>query len=159
PGRRPILEQLEDRTVPANFTAAGVAELIADINAANLAGGANTVTLAAKTTLAFTAVNNTTDGAPRLPGIAAGHNLPIVGNGATIQRSTATGTPAFRLLDVAGGGTLTLRALTLQGGLAFGYGVSAQGGAIYSQGTLTLSGVTVQQNAAQGPQGGYGGGY
>jgi hypothetical protein len=36
---RLALEQLEDRTVPSSFTAASVSDLIADINAANLAGG------------------------------------------------------------------------------------------------------------------------
>ena len=51
-----------------------------------------------------------------LPVIAAKDNLTIVGNGDTIERSTAVGTPLFRLLDVASGGSLTLENLTLQGG-------------------------------------------
>jgi hypothetical protein len=38
---RPRLEQLEDRTTPSSFSAGTVADLIADINAANLAGGSN----------------------------------------------------------------------------------------------------------------------
>src|SRR5439155_9604731 len=61
-------------------------------------------------------------------------------------------TPAFRLLDVAAGASLTLGNLTLQGSLADGfYGLgNSAGGAVYSQGTLTLNGVTVQQNLAQG---------
>jgi hypothetical protein len=84
--------------------------------------------------------------------------LTIIGNGDTIQRSTAKGTPAFRLFDVAGA-SLTLQNLTLQGGLAVhpSYSLSypeARGGAIYSQGVLTLSGVTVQNNTAQGEPGG-----
>jgi hypothetical protein len=36
---RPRLEQLEDRTLLANFTAATVSDLIADITAANASGG------------------------------------------------------------------------------------------------------------------------
>jgi hypothetical protein len=32
--------------LPSNYTAASVADLIADLNAANAAGGANTLTLA-----------------------------------------------------------------------------------------------------------------
>ena len=43
---RPALEQLEGRSLPTAFTATSVPELIADINAANLAGGDNTITLA-----------------------------------------------------------------------------------------------------------------
>jgi hypothetical protein len=144
------LELLEDRTLPSSYTAGSVSDLIADINAANQAAGSNTITLVAGTTFNLAAVNNTTDGATGLPVIAAKDNLTIVGNGDIIQRSTAKGTPAFRLLDAAAGASLTLQNLTLQGGLAFGAGVSAEGGAIYNQGTLTLDGVTVQNNLAQG---------
>jgi hypothetical protein len=150
---RLTLEHLEDRTVPSTFNAATVPDLIADIHAANQAGGSNTIALVAGKTFSLTAVDNTTDGATGLPIIAANDNLTIVGNGDTIARSTAAGTPAFRLLDVAGAASLTLQNLTLQGGLALGAGVSAEGGAIYNQGTLTLDGVTVQNNIAQGNNG------
>jgi hypothetical protein len=156
-GPRLSVEQLEDRLVPSNFSAASVSNLIADINASNRAGGTNTITLTAPTNSPYsvTAVDNTTDGATGLPVIAAGDNLTIFGNGDTIARSTAAGTPAFRLLDAAGKGSLTLENVTLQGGLAFGAGVSAEGGAIYNQGTLFLNGVTVQNNIAQGQNGGF----
>ena len=146
---RPTLEHLEDRTVPSNFTAASVSDLIAAINAANQTAESDTITLVAGKTFTLTAVNNTTHGATGLPTIAATENLTIVGNGDVIQRSTGAGTPAFRLLDVAAGGSLTMADLTLQGGLAFGSGVSAEGGAIFNQGTLNLNNVTVQQNVAQ----------
>lgn len=149
------VEQLEDRLVPSNFTAATVSDLIADINAANLAGGSNTITLTAPATSPYvlTAVDNTTHGANGLPVIAKNDTLTIIGNGDTIERSTASGTPNFRLFDVAKGGSLILENLTLQNGLAFGAGSSAEGGAIYNQGTLDLNGVTVQNNIAQGQQG------
>jgi hypothetical protein len=150
------LERLEDRSLPSSYTAASVSDLVADMNAANLAGGSNTIALAAGTTFALTAVNDTTDGATALPRIVANDNLTILGNGALIERSAATGTPAFRLFDVASGASLSLQGLTLQGGLALGAGVSAEGGAIYSQGALSLSGVTVQNNVAQGAAGGLG---
>jgi hypothetical protein len=151
PQRRLVLEQLEDRLVPSNFTAANVTELIADINAANQAGGSNTITLVAGKPFTLTAVDNTTDGATGLPVIAANDNLTIVGNGDTIARSMVAGTLAFRLFDVASGASLTLENLTVQGGLAIGPSfVTAAGGGIYNQGTLDLKGVTVQNNTAQG---------
>ena len=144
---RPTLEQLEDRLVPSTLNAATVADLIADINAANLAGGSNTIVLAANTTFDLTAVNNTTDGANGLPVIAKNDSLAITGQGGDIiQRDTAA--LAFCLLDVAGGASLTLQNLTLQSGLASGSGVSAEGGGIYNQGALVLNGVTVQGNGA-----------
>jgi hypothetical protein len=149
-GLRPTLEQLEHRTVPSNFTAASVSDLIADINAANAAGGSNTITLAAGTTFTLTAVNNNNDTGPTgLPVIAANDNLTIVGNSDVIQRSTAKSTPIFRLLEVVAGASLTLQDLTLQGGVATVE--NAGGGAIHNYGgTLTLSGVTVQNNQAGG---------
>jgi hypothetical protein len=101
----------------------------------------------------LTGVDNSTDGATGLPVIAANDSLTILGNGDTIERSTATGTPAFRLFDVAGGAALVLENLTLENGLAQGPGVSAEGGAIYNQGGLGLNGVTVQNNFAQGAPG------
>ena len=85
PGRaRPMLELLEDRTVLNSYTAATVAQLVADINAANLHGGSNTIALVAGNTFTLTAVNNTTDGPTGLPVIAANDNLTIKGNGDTI---------------------------------------------------------------------------
>jgi hypothetical protein len=153
--RRPFLEQLEDRLTPSNFTAANVTQLIADINAANRHGGTNTITLTAPATSPYvlTAVDNTTNGANGLPVIARNDTLTIIGSGDTIERSTATGTPAFRLFDVAKRGSLTLTNLTLQGGLAYGSGTSAEGGAIFNQGNLDLNNVIVQNNTALGQKG------
>jgi hypothetical protein len=148
-----LLEGLEDRSLPSAYTAASVSELIGDIRASNKHGGSNTITLAANTTFVLTAADNNTDGATGLPVIRAGTNLTILGNGDTIERSSASGTAAFRLLDVASGGSLTLEDLTLQNGLALGAGPEAEGGAIYNQGTLVLDDVTVQDNLAQGSDG------
>ena len=140
-------EQLETRRLLTSFTASSVAELISDINAANAAGGANTITLAPGVTFNLTAVDNTAHGATGLPVIGTGNDLTIVGNGDTVQRGTTRTTPAFRLFDVAAGASLALSRLTLSGGLAFGV---AQGGGIRSEGTLSLSGVAVQTCIAQG---------
>src|SRR5262245_19473962 len=154
---RPVLELLEDRTVLNSYTAANVADLIADINAANAAHGSNTITLVANTTFTLTAVDNTntTDGSGNgLPVIAANNNLTIRGNGDTVARNTAMGTPAFRLFNVAAGASLTLANMTLTNGLAFGgTGVHAFGGGIYSSGSLTLTSVTLWSNSALGGKG------
>jgi hypothetical protein len=155
PGRL-TLERLEDRTLPSSFTAATVSDLIADINAANAAGGSNTITLTAPTTSPYvlTRVDNSTDGPTGLPVISGGgkkgaaDNLTIVGNGDTID-----GGHVARLFDVAGGASLTLQNLTLQNGHELGSGSSAEGGALFNQGTLVLSGVTVQHNRAEGISG------
>jgi hypothetical protein len=153
------VERLEDRHLPSTHTASSVSELVADINAANLSGGDNTIVLAAQTTFTLTAADNTTDGANGLPVIAARDSLTIVGNGDTIQRSTAAGTPAFRFFDVAAGGSLTLQNLTLQNGLAMAGGPTGDvGGAVYNQGTLQLSSATIANNAAPGAFDGSGGG-
>src|SRR6516162_1651353 len=96
PALRLCLEQLEDRTVPSNFTATTGGDLIADINAANQLGGSNTITLVTvpDSSFALYAVDNTTDGATGLPVIATNDNLTIIGNGNVIERSTAAGIPA-----------------------------------------------------------------
>ena len=144
PDYGPPVEALECRTLLTAYAAATAAQLVADINAANKSGGTNTITLTAPTTSPYI-LTNTPDGANGLPVISRKDNLTIVGNGNTIERSTAAGTPAFRLFDVAGkGGSLTLENVTLQNGTA------DNGGAIYNQGTLVLNQVTVQSNRAEG---------
>src|SRR5262249_21081688 len=127
---RLAVEQLEDRLVPAVAT---VQALVDAINADNAVPGAHLIELAPGTAFTLTALYNTTGSATGLPAIAAGDNLTIVGNLDTIERSTAVGTPAFRLFEVAAGASLALTDLTLQGGLVYG-----SGGAIYSQGGLDL---------------------
>jgi uncharacterized repeat protein (TIGR01451 family) len=115
-------------------------------------------------------VNTDWYGASGLPAITS--SITIQGNGATIERSTAVGTPSFRLLYVTGGqgsepsgsGNLTLQNLTLSGGLAqggsggnsesAGGGGAGLGGAIFNQGSLSLSGVTLAGDEAIGGVGG-----
>jgi hypothetical protein len=165
-----ILERLEDRTALSNFNAATVADLIAEINAANAGGGTNTITLTAPTTSPYvlSAVDNSTNGATGLPVISGGgkkvaDNLTIIGNGDTIERSTASGTPAFRLFEVANGASLTTENLTLQNGLSPGTtpaSADGAGGAFLNLGTLTVNGCTMSNNSAAGVNGTspYGGG-
>ena len=148
------VERLEGRALFSSYAAADVPQLIAAINAANASAGADTITLAAGAIFSLTAADNTTNGATGLPRIAAGGgSLTILGNGDVIERSAAAGTPGFRLFDAAAGASLTLKNLTLQGGLATAFAQSAQGGAVYSQGALNLESVTVQNNTAQGSAG------
>jgi hypothetical protein len=154
-----VLEHLEDRCLPSSYSAANVTQLIADIKAANQAGGTNTIALtaAASSPYVLTTVDNTKDGPTGLPVISGNKtavNLTIIGNGDTIEWSRAS---SSRLFDVAGGATLTLEYLTLHGGNLYGgSGVSAEGGAVYNQGTLVLSGVTVQDNEIVAAWGGNG---
>jgi hypothetical protein len=139
---RLFLECLEDRTLPSNYTASGLSDLVADINAANQAGGSNTITLAANTTFDLVpATGVTATGRDLLPVIAANDNLTIVGKGA----DTISGDTAGRLFDVAAGATLTLSNLILSKGFAIG-----SGGAIYNQGTVVLNGVNALSNSAEG---------
>ena len=118
----PRLEVLEDRTLLSPVIATTTNELVNDIVAANSApaGTATTIQLqAADATNGFDFASPYLSTVNALPQITA--NITIQGTSGytnTIQRSTATGTPAFRLFDVAQGGSLTLLNLTLTGGLA-----------------------------------------
>jgi hypothetical protein len=106
PGRfRLQFEALENRMLPCTYYPATASDLIADINAANKSGGANTIVLTAPTNSPYvlTAVNNSTDGPTGLPVISKKDSLTIVGNGDTIDASRVG-----RLFDVAGGGLCVL---------------------------------------------------
>ena len=133
-------------TVPCS-----VPSLISAISTANATSG--TVTLTSGCVYTLTAVNNTTDGGTGLPVITG--KVTVQGSGATIARSTVTGTPAFRVFDVASAGGLTLSSLTLSNGLA-NNGVQG-GGAIYSHGTLSVTGSTFTGNSSPATTGTSGG--
>lgn len=115
-----------------------VAGLIAAITASNDNIVADTINLAAGGTYVLTAVNNTAQGATGLPAVTSA--ITLNGNGATIERSTAAGTPEFRILRIGGAGNLTLNRVTLQNGIAPASSPSNQGGALYvNGGTATLN--------------------
>jgi Ricin-type beta-trefoil lectin domain/Chlamydia polymorphic membrane protein (Chlamydia_PMP) repeat len=124
------------------------------ITAANISGG--TITLPSGCTITLAAQDNATNGPTGLPVITG--KVTINGNGATIARKAATPSapvPAFRLFNVATGGSLTLNGLTLRNGFADD-GTNG-GGAIFSLGTVHVSGVTFSGNqspAATGTSGG-----
>jgi hypothetical protein len=84
-------------------------------------------------------------------------NLTITGPGAnllTVQRSTAGGTPAFRIFEIAFGNlSVTISGLTITNGNDGG----SDGGGIFNQsngGTLTITGCTISGNVADGDGGG-----
>jgi hypothetical protein len=146
------------------------AALTSAINSANAASSSTDINLVGGCTYLLTTVDNYWYGPNGLPAISA--EIAINGNGATLARSEP-GTPAFRLLYVAGGlngpplGSLTMRDLMLTGGLAVGGysgsggGGAGMGGAIFSQGRVKLINVTLKSNYARGGQtniGGAGGG-
>ncbi len=153
------------------FTATTVVALIADINAANASPAQGPYTINLTVGGLYTLVAEAATGSGTgLPAIASGVDLTIAGNGATIQRSTAGGTPDFRILFVTNGATVRLNALALRNGSVVGAagatrgpgfpgdtGGNASGGAIFNSGSLTVSGGTFANNRAVGGAGGDGG--
>jgi len=77
----------------------------------------------------------------------------------TVRRSTAGGTPAFRIFDVAPGHTVVIQGLTIRNGLASGNPPEFWGGGIYNDGsTLTVANCVISGNSAGGNINGASGG-
>src|SRR5204863_426442 len=74
-----------------------------------------------------------------------GHTLVIHGNGATLERSTAGGTPPFRIFQIGAGADVTISALTIRNGIA---NFSVGGGIFNNHATLTVSNSTISGNSA-----------
>jgi hypothetical protein len=159
PRFRPRLEILEDRTVPTVVNVAGgdTAGLLAAINTANADSQADTIALAANSTYNLTAVDhNGSNGPDGLPVVTTTHGLTIQGNGATIERSSAAGTPQFRILEVQPNAIATLQGLTIANGSvteAPANGFSGGGGVLNDKGTLTVSNTTFLSNSVIGATG------
>ena len=132
-------------------------DLITAISAANSQAGGGTITLASGCVYTLAAANNSSDGGggTGLPVITG--TVTIAGSGATITRSTAAGTPTFRIFDVAGSGNLSLDSLTVSNGLLNNTG-STGGAGIYNHGTLSISGSGFTGNSSPSPNGVSGGG-
>ena len=80
-------------------------------------------------------------------GSDGGHKLVIHGNGATLQRSTAGGTPAFRIFQIGTGADVTIDRLTIMNGnqnVSGGEG----GGIDNNHATLTITNSTLSGNSA-----------
>jgi len=126
--------------------------LITAMNNANATPATeDTIDLSAGCIYELTSVDNFTDGSNGLPSVVS----PIVinGNGATIQRSFTSGTPAFRIFHVSNIGMLTLNDLTLANGLAHaattGDTAPNAGGGIYNNNRISLYGAVLDGNHAK----------
>jgi hypothetical protein len=109
--------------------------------------GADIITLPAGVTITLTEVDHgSNQGADGLSEITS--NITINGNNSIIERSSAGGTPQFRLFDIASG-VVTLNNVTVRNGRAgdgpVGLG-GGFGGGINNQGALTLNNSTVSAN-------------
>lgn len=129
-----------------------VSSLVSAIHTANTTPASSSITLTSGCVYTLAAANNTTDGGTGLP-VITGH--VSVSGSATIARSAAAGTAAFRIFDVASGGSLALNGVKLSNGLA-NDSVNG-GGAIFSHGSLTATGATFSNNSSPAPMGTSGG--
>jgi hypothetical protein len=131
---------LWEAIINARATAAG--QMRPDCTTGNV-NGPDTVSLPAGGDFVMTTPHNSQFGPTGLPVITS--SMTIEGHGATIRRSTASGTPHFRIMAVDPGVTLTIRDTTIRDGYADNYD---SGGAILSQGDLTIENSTIANNAA-----------
>ncbi|MCA0454814.1 MAG: tandem-95 repeat protein [Chloroflexi bacterium] len=105
-------------------------------------------------TYTFTQPDNTNaaDGPSALPIITS--NIAINGNGSILQRSTAAGTPDFRLFNAASG-SLDLYEMTVKNGRLVRQNYDTdRGGNIYSKAPLYLTEVTVTNGKTSSNAGG-----
>ncbi|MGI5402137.1 hypothetical protein ACQEVG_22365 [Streptomyces sp. CA-135486] len=120
-----------------------VAGLIDAVNQANIDGG--TIKLAERCAYRFE--DDFEDSGNALPAITG--DVTILGKDSTLIRSSQHGASLFRLLAVNEGGSLTLKGVTVAGGL-----VDGDGAGIANAGTLKLLRSTVAGNQATGNGGG-----
>jgi hypothetical protein len=104
-------------TVPCS----DVAALKSAIGKVNITQADSTIILKTGCTYSLTTVDNTTNGPNGLPLFTASSYKRIIqGNGATIERSAAAGTPEFRILYVAGSNRVEVYDLTIKNGAVTG---------------------------------------
>jgi hypothetical protein len=146
----------QEKTVDGNCSleeAIQAANTDTAVDACPAGSGADTIVLAAGATYTLTSADNSPQTGPDgLPIIAS--PITIQGNGATITRSSAPGTPKFRIFYQDVGSSLTLSSLTVSNGDSPGFGgAPGSGGAVYSVGTLTITNSTISGNKTE-PGGG-----
>jgi uncharacterized delta-60 repeat protein len=131
-----------------------VAGLIAAINSANAVPGPDAIELAAGGTYTLTAVDNSGYGYFGPTGTPIIQSDVILnGNGATIRRSSAPGTPAFRVLFNFSRNSSQLRIndLTVKGGSSYGGGLLNSGD---PRGIVVIHNSTITENDDGGGGGG-----
>jgi len=119
---------------PFTCSSGNVDCLIAAITAANGNGEVNTIQLDGST-FTLVAAEDSSQGPIGLPTITG--NILIEGAGSTIERSSAAGTPEFRLFFIDTAGNLTLNNLTIRNG-SLQHQHFIDGGAMLNIGTLTI---------------------
>lgn len=118
----------------ATFNPVTVLDLITAITLANVNGESDTIDLG-NGTFTLTAVNFTDSRGPDgLPAIAADLGNSILIKNGTIARSSAGGTPNFRILRTSLGATLSVDGVTFRNGNPG----SSNGGALLNLGTIAL---------------------
>jgi hypothetical protein len=150
--------------------ACSTSALLTAISMADSGSAPATLNLAHKCKYQLTEINNYWYGPNALPPIST--KIVINGNGAAIVRDVSADLPNFRFFFIGadpsspatygwstpGAGDLRLSNLTIAGGVARGGNGSGgglgAGGAIFSQGALTLDDVTLTANHATGGDGG-----
>jgi predicted outer membrane repeat protein len=139
-----------DAGVVCNLVSNNIADLRTAITTANGNGTPDTICLNPTITYSITDAPSgyNADGSNGLPSITS--DITLISNGGTATLERASGSPNFRLLRVASGGTLTLNNVIVQGGNA-----SSSGGGIRNLGTLNLINSRVQNNTAAGGAGIY----
>lgn len=123
------------------------------IATANGDSAADVLNLASNCTYTLTTVDNSSPDANGLPVIST--DMTFNGNNAIIERSSAGGTPAFRLMQIEAGVPVHMNQLTIQNGLA---GNGSSGGGIWNGGVLTLDSVTLSNDIIIASDAGMGGG-
>ena len=136
-----------------NIPNGDVTTLKAALVAANGNGQADIINLAAGGTYTLTTIDNSSNGANGLPVIvndAAGLDLTINGNGATIQRNAEPGAPEFRILQIGNGAEANCNGLTIRSGKVVNGVFPENAGAaiLVSLATLTLTDFGFSDNIA-----------
>lgn len=137
-------------SVPDPIPDGDSAALIAAIQCANLTPGSATINLASdghytlNESVEMIYLQDADDAGNGLPTVFG--ELTISANGATIARSSAEGTPRFRILFVGSGAELSVNDATLTNGFV----AESYGGGLYNDGgNIRLSGCTISSNRVQ----------